>query len=222
MAGVFVDRSLHYLVTKSTIKSPADLRGKTFVINAVDLNGSTGLVFQAMMRHFGLRSTKTSNGSPRPIRRRCSRWCSKGWPTRRFSCRPGRRKRGAAGMNVLFRAGDVYSAPLAGLSTQKRTFKENPGAGPARAARADSRDALYLAAEQRGGDRRLGRAAGLKCQRKRRPARCATSCSPTATACRAMKKASGTVSRRARNFSVRMCPLSEVADFSMAREIRSK
>ena len=45
MAGVFVDRSLHYLVARSTIKSPADLRGKTFAINAVDLNGSTGLVF---------------------------------------------------------------------------------------------------------------------------------------------------------------------------------
>ena len=42
MAGVFVDRSLHYLVTKSTIKSPADLRGKTFVINAVDFERLDG------------------------------------------------------------------------------------------------------------------------------------------------------------------------------------
>src|SRR5918996_2940697 len=54
MTAVFVDRSLHYLVSKPNVKSSGDLRGKTFVLNTVDLNGSTGLVFQAVLRHFGL------------------------------------------------------------------------------------------------------------------------------------------------------------------------
>ncbi|HEX2230405.1 MAG TPA: ABC transporter substrate-binding protein, partial [Candidatus Binatia bacterium] len=53
MLAVFVDRSLHYLVTRPAIKSTADLRGKTFVLNTVDLSGSTGLVFQAVLRHLG-------------------------------------------------------------------------------------------------------------------------------------------------------------------------
>jgi ABC-type nitrate/sulfonate/bicarbonate transport system substrate-binding protein len=43
-----------------------------------------------------------------------------------FLVPPWPQKARSAGMNVLFRAGDVYSAPLAGLSTHKRTLKENP------------------------------------------------------------------------------------------------
>ncbi|MGH7870755.1 MAG: ABC transporter substrate-binding protein, partial [Candidatus Binatia bacterium] len=43
-----------------------------------------------------------------------------------FLVPPWPQKARAAGMNVLLRAGDIYSAPLAGLSTQKRTLKENP------------------------------------------------------------------------------------------------
>jgi ABC-type nitrate/sulfonate/bicarbonate transport system substrate-binding protein len=126
MAGVFVDRSLHYLVTKSTIKSPADLRGKTFVINAVDLNGSTGLVFQAMTRHFGLEINKDVKWISAADSPALFAMVQQGLADATFLVPPWPQKARSAGMNVLFRAGDVYSAPLAGLSTQKRTFKENP------------------------------------------------------------------------------------------------
>jgi ABC-type nitrate/sulfonate/bicarbonate transport system substrate-binding protein len=126
MAGVFVDRSLHYLVTKSAIKSPADLRGKTFVINAVDLNGSTGLVFQALARHFGLEINKDVKWISAADSPALFAMVQQGLADATFLVPPWPQKARSAGMNVLFRAGDVYSAPLAGLSTQKRTFKENP------------------------------------------------------------------------------------------------
>ena len=126
MLGVFVDRSLHYLVTRSTIKSPEDLRGKTFAINAVDLNGSTGLVFQALMRHFGLvinKDVKWISAADSPA---LFAMVQQGLADATFLVPPWPQKARSAGMNVLFRAGDVYSAPLAGLSTHKRTLKENP------------------------------------------------------------------------------------------------
>jgi ABC-type nitrate/sulfonate/bicarbonate transport system substrate-binding protein len=126
MMGVFVDRSLHYLVSRSTIQSPADLRGKTFVINAVDLNGSTGLVFQAMMRHFGLvinKDVKWISAADSPA---LFAMVQQGLADATFLVPPWPQKARSAGMNVLARAGDIYSAPLAGLSTHKRTLKENP------------------------------------------------------------------------------------------------
>jgi ABC-type nitrate/sulfonate/bicarbonate transport system substrate-binding protein len=126
MLGVFVDRSLHYLVSRAAIKAPADLRGKTFAINAVDLNGSTGLVFQAMMRHFGLvinKDVKWISAADSPA---LFAMVQQGLADATFLVPPWPQKARSAGMNVLFRAGDVYSAPLAGLSTHKRTLKENP------------------------------------------------------------------------------------------------
>jgi ABC-type nitrate/sulfonate/bicarbonate transport system substrate-binding protein len=126
MTGVFVDRSLHYLVARSAIKSPADLRGKTFAINAVDLNGSTGLVFQALMRHFGYvinKDVKWISAADSPA---LFAMVQQGLADATFLVPPWPQKARSAGMNVLFRAGDVYSAPLAGLSTHKRTLKENP------------------------------------------------------------------------------------------------
>ncbi len=126
MAGVFVDRSLHYLVTRSTIKSPADLRGKTVAINAVDLNGSTGLVFQAAMRHFGYEINKDVKWISAADSPALFAMVQQGLADATFLVPPWPQKARAAGMNVLLRAGDIYSAPLAGLSTQKRTLKENP------------------------------------------------------------------------------------------------
>lgn len=126
MAGVFVDRSLHYLVARSAIKSPADLRGKTFVINAVDLNGSTGLVFQAIARHFNLEIGKDVKWIPAPDSPALFAMVQQGIADATFLVPPWPQKARGAGMNVLFRAGDVYSAPLAGLSTQRRTLKESP------------------------------------------------------------------------------------------------
>ena len=126
MAGVFVDRSLHYLVTRSTIKSPADLRGKTVAINAVDLNGSTGLVFQATMRHFGYEINKDVKWISAADSPALFAMVQQGLADATFLVPPWPQKARAAGMNVLLRAGDIYSAPLAGLSTQKRTLKENP------------------------------------------------------------------------------------------------
>jgi len=126
MAGVFVDRSLHYLVTRSTIKSTADLRGKTFVINAVDLNGSTGLVFQAIARHFNLEIGKDVKWLAAADSPALFAMVQQGIADATFLVPPWPQKARSAGMNVLFRAGDVYSAPLAGLSTQRRTIKENP------------------------------------------------------------------------------------------------
>lgn len=126
MAGVFVDRSLHYLVTRATIKSPADLRGKTFAINAVDLNGSTGLVFQATMRHFGYEINKDVKWISAADSPALFAMVQQGLADATFLVPPWPQKARAAGMNILLRAGDIYSAPLAGLSTQKRTLKENP------------------------------------------------------------------------------------------------
>jgi ABC-type nitrate/sulfonate/bicarbonate transport system substrate-binding protein len=126
MIGVFVDRSLHYLVARSTIKSPSDLRGKTFAINAVDLNGSTGLVFQAMMRHFGFEINKDVKWISAADSPALFAMVQQGLADATFLVPPWPQKARSAGMNVLLRAGDVYSAPLAGLSTHKRTLKENP------------------------------------------------------------------------------------------------
>lgn len=126
MTAVFVDRSLHYLVTKSNIKSSADLRGKTFALNTVDLNGSTGLVFQAVLRHFGvdpLKDVKWISAADSPA---LFTMVEQGIADATFLVPPWPQKARTAGLQVLFRAGDVYSAPLAGLSTYRRTLKEKP------------------------------------------------------------------------------------------------
>jgi ABC-type nitrate/sulfonate/bicarbonate transport system substrate-binding protein len=126
MMAVFVDRSLHYLVTKPNIKSSADLRGKTFALNTVDLNGSTGLVFQAVLRHFGvdpLKDVKWISAADSPA---LFTMVEQGIADATFLVPPWPQKARTAGLRVLFRSGDVYSAPLAGLSTYRRTLKEKP------------------------------------------------------------------------------------------------
>ncbi|HEY7167749.1 MAG TPA: ABC transporter substrate-binding protein [Candidatus Binatia bacterium] len=126
MLAVFVDRSLHYLVTRPGINSPAELRGKTFALNTVDLNGSTGLVFQAVLRHFGLdplKDVKWISAADSPA---LFAMVEQGIADATFLVPPWPQKARQAGMKVLFRAGDVYSAPLAGLSTFRRTLKEKP------------------------------------------------------------------------------------------------
>jgi len=126
MLAVFVDRSLHYLVTRPGISSPGELRGKTFALNTVDLNGSTGLVFQAVLRHFGmdpLKDVKWISAADSPA---LFAMVEQGIADATFLVPPWPQKARQAGMKVLFRAGDVYSAPLAGLSTFRRTLKEKP------------------------------------------------------------------------------------------------
>ena len=125
MVAVFVDRSLHYLVVKPEIRLGTDLRGKTFALNTVELNSSTGLVFQAVVRHFGLdpmRDVKWISAADSPA---LFALVQQGLADATFLVPPWPQKARTAGMRVLFRAGDVYSAPLAGLSTQRRRVKEN-------------------------------------------------------------------------------------------------
>jgi ABC-type nitrate/sulfonate/bicarbonate transport system substrate-binding protein len=126
MTAVFVDRSLHYLVTKSNIRSGDDLRGKTFALNTVDLSGSTGLVFQAVLRHFGLDPLKDVKWIPAADSPALFAMVEQGIADATFLVPPWPHKARTAGLNVLFRAGDVYSAPLAGLSTYRRTLNEKP------------------------------------------------------------------------------------------------
>jgi NitT/TauT family transport system substrate-binding protein len=126
MTAVFVDRSLHYLVTRPGIKSAADLRGKTFVLNTVDLNGSTGLVFQAVLRHLGLDPLKDVRWISAADSPALFVMVEQGIADATFLVPPWPQKARTAGLNVLFRAGDVYSAPLAGLSTYRRTLNEKP------------------------------------------------------------------------------------------------
>jgi ABC-type nitrate/sulfonate/bicarbonate transport system substrate-binding protein len=126
MLAVFVDRSLHYLVTRPGINSPAELRGKTFALNTVDLNGSTGLVFQAVLRHFGLdplKDVKWISAADSPA---LFAMVEQGIADATFLVPPWPQKARLAGMKVLFRAGDVYSAPLAGLSTFRKTLRDKP------------------------------------------------------------------------------------------------
>jgi len=126
MLAVFVDRSLHYLVAKPDIKSSSDLRGKTFALNTVDLNGSTGLVFQAVLRHFGLDPLKEVRWISAADSPALFTMVEQGVADATFLVPPWPQKARTAGLKVLFRAGDVYSAPLAGLSTFRRTLKEKP------------------------------------------------------------------------------------------------
>ena len=126
MLAVFVDRSLHYLVTKPNVNAVTDLRGKTFALNTVDLNGSTGLVFQATLRHFGLdpmKDVKWISGADSPA---LFSMLQQGLVDATLVVPPWPQKARSAGLKVLFRAGDIYSAPLAGLSTYRRTVKEKP------------------------------------------------------------------------------------------------
>jgi ABC-type nitrate/sulfonate/bicarbonate transport system substrate-binding protein len=96
------------------------------VLNTVDLNGSTGLVFQAVLRHFGfdpLKDVKWISAADSPA---LFAMVEQGIADATFLVPPWPQKARTAGLNVLFRAGDVYSAPLAGLSTYRRTLKEKP------------------------------------------------------------------------------------------------
>jgi NitT/TauT family transport system substrate-binding protein len=126
MLAVFVDRSLHYLVTKPNITSGADLRGKIFALNTVDLSSSTGLVFQAVMRHFGLDPHKDVKWIPAADSPALFAMVQQGIADATFLVPPWPQNARKAGLRVLFRAGDIYSAPLAGFSTHRRTLKENP------------------------------------------------------------------------------------------------
>ncbi|HWO40818.1 MAG TPA: ABC transporter substrate-binding protein [Candidatus Eisenbacteria bacterium] len=126
MLAVFVDRSLHYLVTKPSIKSSAELRGKTFALNTVDLSSSTGLVYQAVLRHFGLDPLKDAKWISAADSPALFAMVQQGIADATFLVPPWPQKARRAGLNVLFRAGDIYSAPLAGLSTHRRTIKEKP------------------------------------------------------------------------------------------------
>jgi NitT/TauT family transport system substrate-binding protein len=126
MLAVFVDRSLHYLVTKPNINAVTDLRGKTFALNTVDLNSSTGLVYQATLRHFGMDPAKDAKWLPGADSPALFSMLQQGLVDATFVVPPWPQKARNAGLKVLFRAGDIYSAPLAGLSTYRRTLKERP------------------------------------------------------------------------------------------------
>ncbi|HXG53138.1 MAG TPA: ABC transporter substrate-binding protein [candidate division Zixibacteria bacterium] len=126
MQAVFVDRSLHYLVARPEIGSAADLRGKTFALNTVDLNSSTGLVYQATLRHFGLDPFKDAKWISAADSPALFAMVQQGLAEATFLVPPWPQKARTAGLKVMFRAGDIYSAPLAGLSTYRRTVQEKP------------------------------------------------------------------------------------------------
>jgi ABC-type nitrate/sulfonate/bicarbonate transport system substrate-binding protein len=221
MLAVFVDRSLHYLVTRPTIKSAADLRGKTFVLNTVDLSGSTGLVFQAVLRHFGfdpLRDVKWISAPDSPA---LFAMVQQGVADATFLVPPWPQKARDAGLNVLFRAGDIYSAPLAGLSTHRRTIKENPHQ-VRRMLRALIRGSRFIL--QPGNEKAVG--ASIQ-QWLKMPAQEGLAALRDVTfaysdgAPRNEKSFWEVVNSRAQLLSSKVPP-SEVADFSMVKEIRSK
>lgn len=221
MLGVFVDRSLHYLVTRSAIKSPADLRGKTFVINAVDLNGSTGLVFQAVARHFGLeigRDVKWISAADSPA---LFAMVHQGLADATFLVPPWPQKARTAGMNVLFRAGDVYSAPLAGLSTQRRRLKESPEQAR-RVLRALIRATRFMTQPSNESATVATIAQWLKMSRQEAAGALRDVTFAYSDGVPRNEKAFWEiVDTRAKLLSSNVA-LSEVADFSMARELRGK
>ncbi len=221
MLAVFVDRSLHYLVTRPTVKSGADLRGKTFVLNTVDLSGSTGLVFEAVLRHFGLDPLKDVKWISAPDSPALFAMVEQGVADATFLVPPWPQKAREAGLNVLFRAGDIYSAPLAGLSTLRRTIKENPNQVRRilRALVRGSRFILQSSNEQ---------AVGASIQQwLRMPAQEGIAALKDVAfaysdgAPRSDKSFWDVVATRAQLLSSKVA-LSEVADFSMVKEIRSK
>jgi ABC-type nitrate/sulfonate/bicarbonate transport system substrate-binding protein len=221
MLGVFVDRSLHYLVTRPTVKSAADLRGKTFVLNTVDLSGSTGLVFQAVLRHFGIDPLKYGKWIPAPVSPALFAMVQQGVADATFLVPPWPQKARDAGLNVLFRGGDIYSAPLAGLSTHRRTIKENPDQ-VRRMLRALIRGSRFIL--EPGNEQAVG--ASIQ-QWLRMPAQEGLAALKDVTfaysdgAPREDKSFWEVLATRAKLLSSKV-PLSEVADFSMVNEIRSK
>jgi ABC-type nitrate/sulfonate/bicarbonate transport system substrate-binding protein len=221
MLAVFVDRSLHYLVTRPTVKSGVDLRGKTFVLNTVDLSGSTGLVFQAVLRHFGLDPLEDVKWIPAPDSPALFAMVEQGVADATFLVPPWPQKAREAGLSVLFRAGDIYSAPLAGLSTHKRTIKENPNQ-VRRMLRALVRGSRFIL--QPGNEQAVG--ASIQ-QWLRMPAHEGIAALKDVTfaysdgAPRSDKSFWDVVATRAQMLSSKVA-LSEVADFSMVKEVRSK
>lgn len=221
MLAVFVDRSLHYLVTRPTIKSVAELRGKTFVLNTVDLSGSTGLVFQAVLRHFGLDPLKDVKWLPAPDSPALFAMVEQGVADATFLVPPWPQKARESGLNVLFRAGDIYSAPLAGLSTHRRTLKENPDQ-VRRMLRALVRGSRFIL--QPGNEKAVG--ASIQ-QWLRMPAQEGLAALKDVTFAytdgvpRNEKSFWDVVTTRAQLLSSKLPP-GDVADFSLVREIRSK
>jgi ABC-type nitrate/sulfonate/bicarbonate transport system substrate-binding protein len=221
MQAVFVDRSLHYLVTKPNIKSAGDLRGKTFVLNTVDLSSSTGLVFQAVLRHFGLDPFKDVKWLPAPDSPALFSMVQQGVADATFLVPPWPQKARKEGLNVLFRAGDIYSAPLAGLSTQRRTLKENPDQ-VRRMLRALVRASRFVV--QPGNQRSIGTTIQ---QWLRMPADEGLEALKDVTFAytdgvpRDEKSFWDVVATRAKLLSSSV-PINEVADFSLVKEIRAK
>lgn len=221
MLAVFVDRSLHYLVTRPTINSGAELRGKRFVLNTVDLSGSTGLVFQAVLRHFGLDPLKDVKWISAPDSPALFAMVEQGVADATFLVPPWPQKARDAGLKVLFRAGDIYSAPLAGLSTNRRTIKENPNQ-VRRMLRALVRGSRFIL--QPGNEQAVG--ASIQ-QWLRMPAQEGIAALKDVTFAysdgvpRNEKSFWDVVTTRAQLLSSKV-PLSEVADFSMVKEIRSR
>lgn len=221
MQAVFVDRSLHYLVTRPTIKSSADLRGKTFVLNTVDLSGSTGLVFQAVLRHIGLDPIKDVKWISAPDSPALFAMVQQGVADATFLVPPWPQKAREAGMNVLFRGGDIYSAPLAGLSTHRRTIRENPDQ-VRRMLRALVHASRFIM--QPGNEQAVGSSIQ---QWLRMPAQEGIAALNDVTFAysdgvpRNEKSFWDIVATRARLLSSKVSP-NEVADFSLVKEIRSK
>jgi ABC-type nitrate/sulfonate/bicarbonate transport system substrate-binding protein len=221
MLAVFVDRSLHYLVTRPTIKSASELRGKTFVLNTVDLSGSTGLAFQAVLRHFGFDPLKDVKWIPAPDSPALFAMVEQGVADATFLVPPWPQKARDAGLNVLFRAGDIYSAPLAGFSTHRRRIKENPNQ-VRRMLRALVRGSRFIL--QPGNEQAVG--ASIQ-QWLRMPAQEGVAALKDVTfaysdgAPRNEKSFWDVVATRAQLLSSKVA-LSEVADFSMVKEIRAK
>lgn len=221
MLAVFVDRSLHYLVTKPNINSGADLRGKIFALNTVDLSSSTGLVFQAVVRHFGLDPHKEVKWIPAADSPALFAMVQQGIADATFLVPPWPQNARKAGLKVLFRAGDIYSAPLAGLSTHRRTLKENPDQ-VRRMLRALVRGIRFILQPSNqpavGGTiqrwLKMPASEGIE-------ALSDVSFAYSEGAPRNEKSFWEVVATRAKLLSSNV-PLSEVADFSMVREIRSK
>jgi ABC-type nitrate/sulfonate/bicarbonate transport system substrate-binding protein len=221
MLAVFVDRSLHYLVTRPTIKSAADLRGKTFVLNTVDLSGSTGLVFQAVLRHLGFDPLKDVKWISAPDSPALFAMVQQGVADATFLVPPWPQKARDAGLNVLFRGGDIYSAPLAGLSTHRRTIKESPDQ-VRRMLRALIRGSRFIL--QPGNEKAVG--ASIQ-EWLRMPAQEGIAALKDVTFAysdgvpRNEKSFWDVVATRARLLSSKVA-VSDVADFSMVKETRSK
>jgi ABC-type nitrate/sulfonate/bicarbonate transport system substrate-binding protein len=124
-------------------------------------------------------------------------------------------------MNVLFRAGDVYSAPLAGLSTHKRTLKENPDQAR-RVLRALIRATRFIAQPANEAAAVAAAVRWLKMSREEAGGALKdVSFAYSDGVPRNEKSFWEGVAARAK-FLGSSIPISEVADFALAKEIRSK